>query len=141
MKFVVVRAPLPYNIILGRPGLKTLRSIPSTIHSMMKFSTPKGVATLVTRIVIIAECRRLEKKQMIKESFKGEREVAATKEMLVNPLFPDQRVTIGGRLSETYREQLECLLKDNMEVFAWEPSDMMGVPRRTVEHTLNVNPS
>ncbi|GKG11461.1 reverse transcriptase domain-containing protein, partial [Tanacetum coccineum] len=54
MKFIMVRDPLPYNIILGRPGLKTLRAIPSTIHSMMKFPTPKGVATLVTRTVIIA---------------------------------------------------------------------------------------
>ncbi|GJV64630.1 hypothetical protein Tco_1475458 [Tanacetum coccineum] len=122
MKFVVVRAPSPYNIILGRPGLKTLRAIPSTIHSMMKFPTPKGVATLVTRAIIINEYRRLEKKQMIKESSEGEREVAATKEVLVNPSFPDQRVTIGGRLSETCREQLKCLLKDNMGVFAWEPS-------------------
>ncbi|GJY82622.1 hypothetical protein Tco_0495998 [Tanacetum coccineum] len=125
----------------GRPRLKTLRAIPSTIHSMMKFQTSKGVATLVTRTIIIAECRRLEKKQMIEESFEGEGEVAATEEVLVNPSFPDQRVTIGGGLSETCREQLKCLLKDNMWVFAWEPSDMMGVPRRIIEHTLNVNPS
>nr|GEZ99528.1 reverse transcriptase domain-containing protein [Tanacetum cinerariifolium]GFA00039.1 reverse transcriptase domain-containing protein [Tanacetum cinerariifolium] len=60
MMFIVVRAPSPYNIILGRPGLNTLRAIPFIIHSMMKFPTPKGVATLVTRTVIIAECRRLE---------------------------------------------------------------------------------
>nr|GEX53770.1 reverse transcriptase domain-containing protein [Tanacetum cinerariifolium] len=39
----------------GRPGLKTLRATPFTIHSMMKFPTPKGVATLVTRTIIIAE--------------------------------------------------------------------------------------
>nr|GEU43592.1 hypothetical protein [Tanacetum cinerariifolium] len=91
MKFVVVRAPSLYNIILERP-------------------------------------RHLEKKQMIEESFEGEREVTVTEEVLVNPSFPDQRVTIGGRLSKTCREQLECLLKDNMGVFAWEPSDMTGVP-------------
>nr|GEW15125.1 reverse transcriptase domain-containing protein [Tanacetum cinerariifolium] len=101
MKFIVVRAPSPYNIILGRPGLKILRAIPFTIHSMMKFLTPKGVATLVTRTVIIAECRRLENKQIIEEeSSEGEKEVAAMEEVLVNPLFPDQRVTIGRRLSQ-----------------------------------------
>ncbi|GJT99347.1 reverse transcriptase domain-containing protein [Tanacetum coccineum] len=142
MKFIVVRAPSPYNIILGRSGLKTLRAIPSTIHSMMKFPTPKGVATLVTRTVIITECRRLEKKQMIKgESSEGEKEVAATEEVLVNPSFPDQRVTIGGGLSEACRDQLRCLLKDNMGVFVWEPSDMTGVLRKIIEHALNVNPS
>ncbi|GKF35172.1 hypothetical protein Tco_0108372 [Tanacetum coccineum] len=28
-----------------------------------------------------------------------------------------------------------------MEVFAWEPADMTRVPRRIIEHSLNVNPS
>nr|GEW77842.1 reverse transcriptase domain-containing protein [Tanacetum cinerariifolium] len=79
MKFIVVRAPSPYNVILGRPRLKTFRAIPST-NPMMKFPTPKGVATLVTWTVIIAECRRLEKKQMIEESSEGEKEVPMTEE-------------------------------------------------------------
>ncbi|GJT94139.1 reverse transcriptase domain-containing protein [Tanacetum coccineum] len=135
-------SPSPYNIILGRPEMKTLRAIPSTIHSMMKFPTPKGVATLVTRTVIIAECRRLERKQMIEEERpKGEGEVAVTEEVLVNPSFPDQLVTIGGGLSDAARDQLKCLLKDNLGVFAWEPSDMIGVPHQIIEHALNVNPS
>ncbi|GJX15958.1 reverse transcriptase domain-containing protein [Tanacetum coccineum] len=119
MKFIVVRAPSPYNVILG---------IPSTIHSMM-FPTPKGIDTLVTRTVIIAECRRLEKKQMIEENPEGKGEVAVTEEVLVNPSFPDQLVTIGGGLSETCRDQLRCLLKDNMSVFAWESSDMTACPK------------
>ncbi|GJW22789.1 hypothetical protein Tco_0033411 [Tanacetum coccineum] len=48
-------------------------------------------------------------------------------------------VTIGGRLSKGCKEQLKTLLKGNMEVFAWEPADMTGVPRRVIEHALNVN--
>nr|GEX29531.1 UvrD-like helicase, ATP-binding domain, P-loop containing nucleoside triphosphate hydrolase [Tanacetum cinerariifolium] len=40
MKFTVIPAPLPNNIILGRPSLKQLRAVPSTIHRMMKFPTP-----------------------------------------------------------------------------------------------------
>nr|GEU66659.1 hypothetical protein [Tanacetum cinerariifolium] len=127
--------------LVGRHGLKTPRAIPSTVHSMMKFPTPKGVATLVTRTIIIAKCRRLEKKQMIEESSEEEREVAAMEEVLVNPSFPDQRVTIGGGLSEACRDQLKYLLEDNMRFFAWQPSDMTGVPRQIIEHTLNVNPS
>nr|GFC77416.1 hypothetical protein [Tanacetum cinerariifolium] len=79
---------------------------------MMKFPTPKGVATLVTRTVIIAECRRLEKKQMIKESA-GKKEKGST----------------------------QVSIKDNVGVFAWEPSDMTGVPHQVIEHMLNVNPS
>nr|GEY71724.1 reverse transcriptase domain-containing protein [Tanacetum cinerariifolium] len=28
-----------------------------------------------------------------------------------------------------------------MNVFAWEPANMTGIPRRIIEHTLNVNPT
>ncbi|GJT74045.1 reverse transcriptase domain-containing protein [Tanacetum coccineum] len=63
----------------------------------------------------------------------GENRAGATEEVLVNPSFPDQRVTIGGGLSETCREQLKCLLKDNIGVFAWEPSDMTVVTNEVAE--------
>ncbi|GJY15173.1 hypothetical protein Tco_0385595 [Tanacetum coccineum] len=51
-------------------------------------------------------------------------------------LHPD-----GGRLSSDCKNQLKTLLINNLEVFAWEPSDMTGVPRKIIEHSLNVNPS
>jgi hypothetical protein len=28
----------------------------------------------------------------------------------------------------------------NLDVFAWKPSDMKGVPREVVEHKLNIKP-
>ncbi|GJU44485.1 reverse transcriptase domain-containing protein [Tanacetum coccineum] len=61
--------------------------------------------------------------------------------MLVNPAYPEQLVTIGGSLSEECKSQLRILLKKSMDVFAWEPADMTGVPKRIIEHSLNVNPS
>ncbi|GKC89664.1 reverse transcriptase domain-containing protein, partial [Tanacetum coccineum] len=144
MKFTVIRALSPYNVILGRTGLRDLRAIPSTIHSMLKFLTPKGITTLVTRSVIISECRRLEKKKVVKEEKKeevGTKMVNVTVEVLVNLAFLDQLVVIGGGLSETYKAQLKLLLKDNMDIFSWEPADMTGVPRRIIEHNINVNTS
>ncbi|GJR71508.1 reverse transcriptase domain-containing protein [Tanacetum coccineum] len=148
MKFLVVRAPSPYNVILGRPGLKALHAIPSTIHSMIKFPTPRGIATLVTRATIIAECRLREEKQIltekqpeIHEAGQPDEGADLTEQILVNPCFPDQIITIGGRLSPDCKNQLKTLLINNMEVFAWEPSDMTGVPRKIIEHSLNVNPS
>ncbi|GJS89967.1 putative nucleotidyltransferase, ribonuclease H [Tanacetum coccineum] len=148
IKFLVIRAPSPYNIILGRPGLKALHAIPSTIHSMIRFPTPKGIATLVTRATIIAECRLREEKQIltekqpeIHEAGQPDEGADLTEQILVNPSFPDQMVTIGGGLSPVCKNQLKTLLTNNMEVFAWEPADMTGVPRRIIEHSLNVNPS
>jgi hypothetical protein len=34
---------------------------------------------------------------------------------------------------------LKKLLIDNADVFAWTPSDMVGVPRKLSEHRLNVS--
>ncbi|GJS03652.1 hypothetical protein Tco_0320160, partial [Tanacetum coccineum] len=55
-------------------------------------------------------------------------------------------VGFAGEVSKTLgkiklEDQLKSLLRDNMGVFTWEPSDMTGVPWRIIEHTLNVNPS
>ncbi|GJR86819.1 hypothetical protein Tco_0210830 [Tanacetum coccineum] len=69
-----------------------------------------------------------------------ERGSGGTEEVSVNPSFPDQLVTIGEGLSDAAKGQLKGLLKDNIGVFAWEPSDMTGVSRRVIEHALNVNP-
>ncbi|GJX06550.1 reverse transcriptase domain-containing protein [Tanacetum coccineum] len=79
MKFAIIPAPSPYNIILGRPGLKQLRAIPSTIHGMIKFPTPWGIATLVSQAPIIFECRREGKKQAVERP--KETEPVITKEV------------------------------------------------------------
>lgn len=136
MKFAVVRSPSPYNIILGRSRIKKLRAIPSTIHSMMKFPTPRGIATLVTRSVIILECRKLEEKFLLEKEAQIETppetttmdELTKTEEILVHPAHPDQLVEIGRNFSKEGRRQLITLLKSSQDVFAWEPSDMTGVP-------------
>nr|GEX43643.1 reverse transcriptase domain-containing protein [Tanacetum cinerariifolium] len=66
-------------------------------------------------------CRRTSMKFIVEKGG-----VAATEEVLINPSFPDQLVTISGGLSEAGNDQLKCLLKDNVGVFAWEPSNMTG---------------
>ncbi|GJU24375.1 reverse transcriptase domain-containing protein [Tanacetum coccineum] len=144
MNITVIRAPSPYNVILGRTRLRALRAIPSIVYSMIKFHTPKGIATLVTGSVIILECRQLEKKQVVKEEKKKEvetRTVNITEEVLVNPAFPDQLVIIGGGFPETCKAQLKLLLKDNMDIFTREPADMTGFPRTIIEHNLKINAS
>ncbi|GKF39645.1 hypothetical protein Tco_0119706, partial [Tanacetum coccineum] len=52
--------------------------------------------------------------------------------------FPDQKVAIGGTLSEKGHTKLCSLLKENLDIFAWQPSDMTGVPRSIAEHRLNI---
>ncbi|GKB62261.1 reverse transcriptase domain-containing protein [Tanacetum coccineum] len=52
--------------------------------------------------------------------------------------FPDQEVALGGTLSVEGRTALCALLKRNLDIFAWQPSDMTGVPRQIAEHILNI---
>ncbi|GJS90646.1 hypothetical protein Tco_0773282 [Tanacetum coccineum] len=100
MKFTVVRASSPYNIILGRTGMKELWEISSTTHAMMKFLTPRGIATLVARTVAVFKCRCLEEKQVMPEE-KSDKKVLEDKkklleeDILVNPAFPEQKITIS----------------------------------------------
>jgi hypothetical protein len=35
---------------------------------------------------------------------------------------------------------LVSFLQANQDIFAWKPADMLGVPRRLIEHSLNVDP-
>ncbi|GJY61338.1 reverse transcriptase domain-containing protein [Tanacetum coccineum] len=56
----------------------------------------------------------------------------------IHPDFPDQEITIGGTVSTKARTELCTLLKGNLDIFAWQPSDMTGVPRSIAEHRLNI---
>ncbi|KAL0313355.1 UNVERIFIED_CONTAM: hypothetical protein Sradi_5734800 [Sesamum radiatum] len=43
VRFLVVDAPLQYNVILGRPSLNSFQAIASTYHLKLKFPTRNGV--------------------------------------------------------------------------------------------------
>ncbi|GJX39331.1 reverse transcriptase domain-containing protein [Tanacetum coccineum] len=58
--------------------------------------------------------------------------------VVVHPEYPEQTIAIGSTLTEKGRKELCALLKQNLDVFAWKPADMTGVPRHMAEHRLNV---
>ncbi|GJR18227.1 reverse transcriptase domain-containing protein [Tanacetum coccineum] len=120
MKFTIIPAPSPYNIILGRPGLKQLRAVPSTIHGMMKFPTPWGVATVISQTPVVFECRKEGKKQAVEppKEEKAQDTTNPTDQVLVNPAYPEQLVAIGTSLSPEGTNQLRNLLKKNINIFA-----------------------
>nr|GEU35859.1 reverse transcriptase domain-containing protein [Tanacetum cinerariifolium] len=57
---------------------------------------------------------------------------------LLSDLINIQEVAIGGTLLAKGRTELCSILKKNLDIFAWQPSDMTGVPRSVVEHRLNI---
>ncbi|GJX39228.1 reverse transcriptase domain-containing protein [Tanacetum coccineum] len=56
----------------------------------------------------------------------------------INPEYPEQTVMIGSTLTEEGRNKLCGLLQRNLDIFAWKPADMTGVPRHITKHCLNV---
>nr|GEW81172.1 reverse transcriptase domain-containing protein [Tanacetum cinerariifolium] len=110
MNFRIVRKLSPYNGIIGRPGIRAIQAVPSTVHGMLKFP-------------VVSKEERTRP-----DSFK----------VALHPDFPDQEVAIGGTLSDKGRIELCSILKKNLDIFAWQPSDMTGVSRSVAEHRLNI---
>ncbi|GKA36280.1 hypothetical protein Tco_0722771 [Tanacetum coccineum] len=48
LEFAIVKCRSPYNVVMGRTRMRSLRVVGSTIYSMIKFPTTRGVATIET---------------------------------------------------------------------------------------------
>ncbi|GJX20629.1 reverse transcriptase domain-containing protein [Tanacetum coccineum] len=59
-------------------------------------------------------------------------------QVAIHPEYPEQTVAIGSTLTEEGRKELCGLLRRHLDVFAWKPADMTGVPRHVAEHRLNI---
>ncbi|GKE43491.1 reverse transcriptase domain-containing protein [Tanacetum coccineum] len=136
MNFMIVRSLSSYNGIIGRPGIREIQGVPSTAHGMLKFPADGGIVTIRSTILIPAECAMVitSSKEIPKEA--GVRHENFKVALHLN--FPDQEVAIGGTLSTKGKTKLCLLLKKNLDIFAWQPSDMIGVSRSIAEHRLNI---
>ncbi|GJY23505.1 reverse transcriptase domain-containing protein [Tanacetum coccineum] len=136
MDFMVVRSTSPHNGIIGRPGLQKIQVVPSTAHGMMKFPVMGRILTLKGSKIIPVECAMVSgpKEQPILVNKVKEEGV----KVAINPEHPEQTVMIGSDLTEKTRSKLCNLLQQSLDIFAWTPTDMTGVPRQIAEHRLNV---
>nr|GEV89348.1 reverse transcriptase domain-containing protein [Tanacetum cinerariifolium] len=135
MNFMVVNSMSPYNGIIGRPGLKAIQAVPSAVHGMLKFPVEGGIATIRITILIPVEYASVTTSPVIPGEEKSR---PANFTVALHPDFPDQEVVIGGSLSDKGRTALCSVLKKHLDIFAWQPSDMTGVPRSVAEHRLNI---
>ncbi|GJY65512.1 reverse transcriptase domain-containing protein [Tanacetum coccineum] len=129
-------SPSPYNGIIGRPGVRKLQEVPSTAHGILKFPVEGGVITLKSSRSVPLECAMVSglggtptaTKPIMEERVKVE----------INPEYPKQTVMISSTLTEEGHNKLCGILQRNLDIFAWKPADMTGVPRHIAEHRLNV---
>ena len=62
-RFLVVDAPSAYNMLLGRPSLNAIKTIPSAYHMMIKFPTTSGVGMVRGDQRVARECYSASMKQ------------------------------------------------------------------------------
>ncbi|GJZ80065.1 reverse transcriptase domain-containing protein, partial [Tanacetum coccineum] len=96
-----------------------------------------GTVTLQSSRVIPMECAMISGPSI---QSTAENQVLEEKiNIAIHPEYPEQTVAIGSTLTEKEeRKELCSLLKQNLDVFAWKPADMTGVPRNIAEHRLNI---
>ncbi|GJR75876.1 reverse transcriptase domain-containing protein [Tanacetum coccineum] len=103
MDFMVVRSTSPHNGIIGRPGLRKIQAVPSTVHGMIKFPVIRGILTLKGSKIIPVECAmvfRPEEQPILVNKVKEERV-----KVEINPEHPEQTVMIGSDLTEKTRSK------------------------------------
>ncbi|XP_071699407.1 uncharacterized protein [Rutidosis leptorrhynchoides] len=136
VEFAVVRSYSKYNALLGRTTLQKMATIPSTVHGLIKFPTPLGIATIRSENQDASIAAVEQVKQQPTKSEQIRRCM-----IIANPRHPEQKIKIGRGLSDETKFKLRNILASNTDVFAWKEADMTGVPREIVEHKLNANPN
>ncbi|GJS51916.1 reverse transcriptase domain-containing protein [Tanacetum coccineum] len=136
MNFMVIRSLSQHNAIIGRLGIRKIRVVPSTAHGMLKFPVEGGTVTLQSSRVIPMECAMISGSSIPPPTVNQVLEEKIN--IAIHPEYPEQTVAIGSTLTEKGRKELCSLLKQNLDIFAWKPADMTGVPRNIAEHRLNI---
>ncbi|GJZ21079.1 reverse transcriptase domain-containing protein [Tanacetum coccineum] len=127
INFMVIRSPSQHNAIIGRPSIRKIRVVPSTTHEMLKFPVEDGTVTLQSSKVIPMECDMISGSRIQPPAVNQVLEEKIN--VAIHLEYPEQTVAIGSTLTEKGRKEICSLLKQNLDIFAWKPADMTGVPR------------
>jgi hypothetical protein len=64
-----------------------------------------------------------------------------TKRFRWTPLMPTKKLHINAERAVKLEFALVTFLLANLDIFAWQMSDMPGIPREVIEHKLNIDPA
>ncbi|GJU03005.1 hypothetical protein Tco_1113343 [Tanacetum coccineum] len=93
MNFMIVRSLSPYNVFIGRPGIREIQAVPYMAHGMLKFPANKGIVTIRSTILIPAECTTVITSS--KEAPKKAEVRPKNFKIALHPNFPDQEKKRG----------------------------------------------
>ncbi|KAL2235215.1 UNVERIFIED_CONTAM: Retrovirus-related Pol polyprotein from transposon [Sesamum indicum] len=154
VKFLVIDTPFTCNVILGRPGLNSFRAVVSTYHLKMKFPTQHGIGEVLCDQVETKRCYNLSlKKGEVTEKRRREDSSKMERPKLMERIEPmdhkeiepmqeghGKRTRIGSKLGE-FENVMITFLRKNVDMFAWEPTDLKGIDPGVIMHRLNVDPT
>ncbi|GJR88614.1 hypothetical protein Tco_0212625 [Tanacetum coccineum] len=98
MNFVVVRSPSTYNVIIGRPRVRKLQAVPSTVHGMLKIPVEGRVITLKSSRLVPLECAMVSGPERALPA--NESTVEKRIKVAINLEYPEQTIMIGSTLTE-----------------------------------------
>jgi hypothetical protein len=164
LTFEVVGFRGAYHTILGRSCYAKFMAVPNYTYLKMKMSRPKGVITMGSSIehtfdcdvecVEHAEALALDEalvanlENLVNEDLDSTAKHAGsfepaeqTKEVPLDHATSKGKVLrVSSNLDPKSEVVLVDFLRANADIFAWSPSDMPGIPREVVKHSLEILP-
>ncbi|KAK1698714.1 hypothetical protein QYE76_015411 [Lolium multiflorum] len=147
IEFEVVDWESQYHAILGRPAFGKSMAIPH--YAYLKLKMPGNNGTPITVHGSFARSDNCDREfQKIASKFGVKEELNAIDTVTDHTQPPadnrNERSDEFDAAKEVKKLQEGALiefLRERWEIFAWEPSDMPGIPRELAEHALNVDPT
>ena len=152
VRFLIVDAPLAYNVLLGMPSLNAIKVIPSAYYMVIKFPTTNGVGMVRGDQRVARECYSASMKQKaidsvyvdelnMRDEVSTRPEPSEEMEPIQLDDHPEHLAYVGSKLVEDLRSPLIRFLKQNKDFFAWKQEDMGGIDPAIITHKLSVSPS
>nr|CAE02527.2 OSJNBb0003A12.14 [Oryza sativa Japonica Group] len=144
ISFEVADFETAYHAILGRPALAKFMAVPHYTYMMMKMPGPRGVLSLRSDIKQAVTCDK-ESCDMAqtREMASAREDIRLAAATASEGEVPATKISKSGE-SEAKTKKIPLDPSDstktanNKDIFAWKPSDMPGIPREVIEHSLHV---
>ncbi|XP_052177535.1 uncharacterized protein LOC127791591 [Diospyros lotus] len=169
-EFLIIDYPSAYNVVLGRPVMNELDMVTSTRALTVKFPTTNETGCVRGEQHLARRCyedavkmgTRGKKVNVVTEGAQrpssrsgvsydlDPREVDCDKatgpveeleEVPISEVDAERCLKLGKNLAPEVKCQLIEFLKTNLDVFAWNHEDMVGIAPEVMSHRLNIDPS
>ena len=152
INFAVVKADYPYNLLIGRPTLNTLKAVYSTCHLNFKFPTSAGIIEVSSDICSARECylatmqaaanpgaepnTAMKRSNVLSIDCINAHETGnhgrletgdEIEKVILDTQKSGQIIRVGTSLLSPLKEEMINLFREHQDVFAWKADKVVGV--------------